>query len=102
MDARQVILSACNTGSWNDTYLTVGFSGLTRAFLFAGAHAVLASHWAIDSLTAVRLTNGMFTGGDGERGTATALQKAMLSIARGPETQLRHPAFWAPFVLVGN
>lgn len=102
MDARQVILSACNTGSGNDAYLTEGFSGLTRAFLFAGAHAVLASHWAIDSLTAVRLTNGMFTGGDGERGTATALQKAMLSIARGPETQLRHPAFWAPFVLVGN
>ncbi len=59
LDADWVVLSACNTAS-ADTLGAEALSGLARAFFYAGARALLVSHWPVYSDAAVRLTTQAF------------------------------------------
>ena len=55
------MLSACNTalgGSGDAAGETL--SGLARAFFYAGARALLVSHWVVDSRATVDLIVGTF------------------------------------------
>ena len=47
LNADWVVLSACNTAS-GDKVGADALSGLARAFFYAGARALLVSHWAVD------------------------------------------------------
>jgi CHAT domain-containing protein/tetratricopeptide (TPR) repeat protein len=99
LDADWVVLSACNTAA-GSTKGADALSGLARAFFYAGARALLVSHWAVYSQAAVELTTGSFAALAANRrlGRAGALRAAMLDIiARGEP-----PSYWAPFVLVGE
>jgi CHAT domain-containing protein len=102
LNADWVVLSACNTtlGSGGR-----GLSGLARAFMFAGARALLVSSWAVESEATERLLSALFRlySGTPTLGRAEALQRAMLEmIDRPPAPALAHPAFWAAFVVVGD
>jgi CHAT domain-containing protein/tetratricopeptide (TPR) repeat protein len=99
LDADWVVLSACNTAAGSGRGAEA-LSGLARAFFYAGARAVLASHWAVYSQAAVELTTGSFAAlaARPRLGRAGAFRSAMLDlIARGEP-----PSYWAPFVLVGE
>ena len=79
-------------------------SGLARAFIYAGARALLVSHWAVDSEATVKLITsavGAITR-DANVGRAAALRRAMLAMIDGPDPKQAHPAYWAPFVVVGE
>ena len=100
LDADWVILSACNTASGERG--GEALSGLARAFFYAGARALLVSHWPVDSDAAVGLVTGAVDAiaADPAIGRAEALRHSMLAqIDKGG----RHadPAYWAPFILVG-
>jgi CHAT domain-containing protein/Tfp pilus assembly protein PilF len=104
LDAEWVILSACNTAA-GEKPGTETLSGLARAFFYAGARALLVSHWPVDSRAAVLLTTR--TLGEFERnpgiGKAEALRRAMLSLlAADMPDAWSHPRLWAPFALVGE
>jgi CHAT domain-containing protein len=104
IDADWVILSACNTAG-GESPEAEGLSGLARAFLFAGARAILVSHWPVRDDAAARLTTDTFSRlASGEtRGKAEALRRAMLALMNDPrDPTLAAPASWAPFVLVGD
>jgi CHAT domain-containing protein len=78
-------------------------SGLARAFFFAGARALLVSHWAVNSDATVKLITGLFREleTDASTGRAEGLRRSMLAlIDRGGDNS--HPANWAPFVVVGE
>jgi len=77
-------------------------SGLTRAFFYAGARALLVSHWAVASGPTVDLTTAMFReyAARGGLGKAEALRRPQAALRARPETA--HPFFWAPFVVVGD
>jgi CHAT domain-containing protein len=99
LNADWVVLSACNTAA-GATRGAEALSGLARAFFYAGARALLVSHWAVYSQAAVELTTGSFAAlaANPRLGRAGALRSAMLDlIARGEP-----PSYWAPFVLVGE
>jgi CHAT domain-containing protein/tetratricopeptide (TPR) repeat protein len=102
IDADWVILSACNTAAGNSRDAEA-LSGLGRAFFYAGARTLLVSHWEVFSTAAVELVTGAF---EAQRrtpgvGRAEAMRQAMTaSIARGGF--YAHPAYWAPFVVVGE
>jgi CHAT domain-containing protein len=99
LDADWVVLSACNTAS-GDKAGADALSGLARAFFFAGARALLVSHWAVNSEAAVQLTTRTFAGlaASPQLGRAEAFRAAMLSlIGEG-----RPPFYWAPFVIAGE
>ena len=101
LDADWVVLSACNTAA-GDQVRSQSLSGLARAFFYAGSRALLVSHWYVDSHAAVALTTGAFAAlkADPSSGRAEALRQAMLAlIDKGDRA---HPAYWAPFVVVGE
>ena len=104
LNADMVLLSACNTAS-GEKLGAEGLSGLARAFIYAGARSLLVSHWSVDSFAAAKLTTGLFEAleADPEMGRAEALQNSMMSLASDDEnSHYSHPAFWAPFSLIGE
>jgi CHAT domain-containing protein len=103
LDADWVVLSACNTAAGeSDRPGTQSLSGLARAFFYAGARALLVSHWAVNSQATVRLITGTFkVAGEARVGRAEALRQSMLSLIRTGGNNA-HPSLWAPFVLAGE
>jgi CHAT domain-containing protein/tetratricopeptide (TPR) repeat protein len=103
LDADWVILSACNTAAGGAAGAEA-LSGLARAFIYAGARALLVSHWAVDSSATVKLITSAVgaTARDAKLGRAEALRRAMLALIDKGEPREAHPAYWAPFVVVGE
>ena len=104
LDADWVVLSACNTAAGDgNTIGAEALSGLARAFFYAGARALLVSHWAVDSNATVSLITKVFDEikADGRIGRAEALRRSMLALI-GTGGGNAHPATWAPFVVVGE
>jgi CHAT domain-containing protein len=105
LDADLVILSACNTAAPDGTPGAEGLSGLAKAFFYAGARALLVSHWSVSSQAAARLTTGMFGLGEGQGGQrwAELLRSSMLALlADKTSAYYSHPFFWSPFIVVGD
>ncbi|MGQ2991660.1 MAG: CHAT domain-containing protein [Brevundimonas sp.] len=104
LNAEFVVLSACNTAASDGRPGGEGLSGLARAFFYAGARSVLVSHWEVSDAATTALISDTFAALDapgadiGDR--ARALQHGMKEVRAHREW--RHPAFWAPFTLVGE
>jgi CHAT domain-containing protein/tetratricopeptide (TPR) repeat protein len=103
LDADLVILSACNTAAGGATSAEP-LSGLARAFIYAHARALMVSHWDVYSHATVKLIRRAIRemAGDPEVGRAEALRRSMLELIDKGEPHEADPAFWAPFVLVGE
>jgi CHAT domain-containing protein len=103
LDADWVILSACNTAAGGADGAEA-LSGLARAFFYAGARALLVSHWAVYSDATVKLITGAVgrMAADKAVGRAEAMRQSMLQLIDNGKTDEAHPAFWAPFVVVGE
>jgi CHAT domain-containing protein len=103
LDADWVILSACNTaGSSGET--AEPLSGMARAFFYAGARALLVSHWEVGSDAAVKLTTRAFAElrANPKIGRAEAFRISMQDLIDKGTPADAHPAAWAPFVVVGE
>ncbi|SHG25835.1 CHAT domain-containing tetratricopeptide repeat protein [Bradyrhizobium erythrophlei] len=104
LNADWVVLSACNTIA-GDKPGAEALSGLARSFIYAGARALLVSHWAVDSEAATKLTIATFDRlkVDPKIGRAEALRQAMLFYLNDTSSPKNaYPAFWGPFALVGD
>jgi len=104
LNAEWVVLSACNTAA-GDQPGAEALSGLARAFFYAGARALLVSHWRVDSHAAVRLTTSTFGTMQRELGVgrAEALRRAMVEFVRDHSDPWNaYPAYWAAFSIVGE
>jgi CHAT domain-containing protein len=103
LDADWVILSACNTAAGSATSAEA-LSGLARAFIYAQARALLVSHWEVNSEATVKLitTAVREVASDHKVGRAEALRRSILALIDKGALEEAHPAYWAPFVLVGE
>jgi CHAT domain-containing protein/tetratricopeptide (TPR) repeat protein len=104
LNADWVVLSACNTAAGQAGNVEA-LSGLARAFFYAGARALLVSHWAVKTSAAVKLTTGAFSALQAEpsMGRAEAMRRSINTLIQdraSPDSA--HPSIWAPFVLVGE
>jgi CHAT domain-containing protein len=103
LDADWVILSACNTaGAQGED--AEALSGMARAFFYAGARALVVSHWEVGSGAAVKLATRAFMelNANPSLGRAEAFRLSMRElIEKGTEFDA-HPSQWAPFVVVGE
>lgn len=102
LNADWVVLSACNTAGPGGELTGDALSGLARAFFYAGARSVVASHWPVFSKPTATMMTRVFDA----YGKAPAIGKAaavregqLLLMDQGPTA---HPAVWAPFVIVGD
>jgi tetratricopeptide (TPR) repeat protein len=101
LSAGLVTLSGCETGM-NAVQAGDELMGLLRAFLAAGSSSLLVSLWRVDDQTTrefMALFYGLLsTAHSPRRTTAAVVRSAQIELmAKHP-----HPAFWAPFILVGR
>jgi CHAT domain-containing protein len=104
LNADWVVLSACNTIA-GDKPGAEALSGLARAFFYAGARALLVSHWSISSDAAARLAVSTFDfiKANPKLGRAEALRRAVLAYMNDTADPVNaYPAFWGPFEVVGE
>jgi hypothetical protein len=101
LNADWVVLSACNTAG-ADGKAEEAMSGLARGFFYAGSRSLLVTHWSVESESAKQLTTRTFTAykQDKQLRRAEALRLAMLETMKTPA--YAHPAYWAPYALVGE
>jgi CHAT domain-containing protein/Tfp pilus assembly protein PilF len=100
LNAELVVLSACETGLGKEIH-GEGIVGLTRAFLYAGAAAVVVSLWKVaDASTAELMVRFHQHLRDPLRSRSGALRRAQLDLIESGA--FAHPYYWAPFVLVGK
>jgi CHAT domain-containing protein len=97
------VLSACRTGAAANA--TSSFGEITTSLLMAGSKRVVTTLWPIVSEGAAEMTVPFFhrllvdPGVD----SASALNAAARRLASGEGgASLRHPAFWAGYILVGE
>ena len=113
LDSDWFVLSACNTAA-ADGKGAEAFSGLGRAFFYAGTRAVMLTNWPVETTSVRLLTTDLFRrqAEDPSLSRGRAMQSAMMSLIDGPgyidpgsgkvEFSYAHPIFWAPFSLVGD
>jgi CHAT domain-containing protein len=102
LDADWVLLSACNTAASDGTPDAEGLSGLANGFLYAGARALLVSHWRVSSEATTKLVAETIAAyaRSPQAGKAMALRTAMLAVMGKPE--FAHPYYWAAFSVIGD
>ena len=111
VDAELVTLSACETGLGEDMG-GEGLISLSRAFLYAGAHSVLASLWKVRDDSTAHLMTRFYSHLKAGRPKDEALRAAQLDLiqrsspvgsgAGGTRGEWSHPYHWAGFVLIGD
>ncbi|PZN94106.1 MAG: CHAT domain-containing protein [Alphaproteobacteria bacterium] len=111
LDADTIILSACDTAgtatanATRDAGIATGgnfaLDGLVRAFVGAGARAVIASHWPVpDNYDATKtLISGLFSDA-GRISVGEALRASQVRLMDRAETS--HPYYWSGFAIVGD
>jgi CHAT domain-containing protein len=104
LSADFVVLSACNTASSDGRLGGDGLSGLARSFFYAGAPAVLASHWEVSDAATAQLMVETFANLDRRtiRGRGEALQRAQARLRQSGRPEWVHPNYWAAFTLAGE
>lgn len=96
--ARLVVLSGCRTGLGKEVR-GEGLVGMTQAFFYAGADALLVSLWPVPDESTAELMVDVYERLQGGAGIGEALRRAKLSlIERDPGL---HPYYWSSFVLLG-
>lgn len=90
-------LSACQTAVGDDR-AALGLAGVA---IKSGARCALASLWFIDDEATSRLITRFYDElKKPEISKAEAIQIAQISLLK--QDNFRHPAFWSPFLLIGN
>jgi CHAT domain-containing protein len=95
-----VILSACATIRGDVSHVE-GMPSLSRAFLNAGAPAVIGMLWEIDDQMTARLLRPFHQRLHEGMLPSQALREAQIEMLTSPREELRHPASWAAAELLG-
>ncbi len=91
-------LTACQTAAGDDR-AALGLAGVA---VQAGVKSALASLWFISDASTVKLVTHFYERLlDADTSKAEALREAQLELIEA-EGQYNHPAYWAPFILIGN
>jgi CHAT domain-containing protein len=96
--AQLVVLSCCHSG--RGEIKAEGVVGMSRAFLAAGARAVVASLWAIEDNATKEFMVSFYTHLKMRESASLSLQQAMKEMRE--KGRYSEPKYWAPFFLIGD
>jgi len=97
-----VTLSACETARAQDAP-EAEVLGMPDAFALAGASAVLASLWSVETYSTTDLMVEFYRLYSKERlGKGDSLAQARRTLITSDNGRYAHPFYWAPFVLYGD
>ena len=91
------MLSACETLK-GPLQRDEGSYALPLGFLFAGAPAVIGSHWRVDDASTAELFADFYR----RLAKGTPKLQAFTESRQALREKYPHPYFWAPFVYVGD
>lgn len=102
LNADLVCLSACETNK--GAYAKgEGVLSLAHAFAYAGARALIATHWKINDRASARLMQSFYDETDKKLSLTQALRQAKINWLRSSEPDARKmPYYWAAFTLSGR
>ncbi|HJW94784.1 MAG TPA: CHAT domain-containing protein [Thermoanaerobaculia bacterium] len=96
-----VVLAACGTFR-GDAMHVAGMSSLSRAFLIAGARAVVGTLWEVDDDIASAFFLRFHENLRGDPSPSHALRDAQRAMLHSSDPRLMHPATWAPVELLSG
>ncbi len=100
--SEMVVLSACNTLS-GDLKRGEGVMSLARGFFYSGAKSVVSSLWPVTDESGKDLMISFYKNLDKGYSKSKALREAKLNyLETAKATELKHPFYWAGFVVVGD
>lgn len=91
-----IVLSACETGL-GDVKAGEGVYGLQRAFLVAGAEAMIMSLWKVDDAATQQLMSAFYSNWLKLGNKQKAFKQAQLQLM----TKFKDPYYWGAFVMMG-
>jgi len=101
LNAGLVVLSACETG-YGKFEQGEGIISLARSFMYAGTPSLVVSLWSVnDYSTGVIMTSFYQKLSEGYAKDA-ALRQAKLDYLETAHGITAHPAFWSPFIQLGD
>jgi CHAT domain-containing protein len=101
MDARMVVLSACNTGS-GKFLRGEGVMSLAHSFACAGCSSVIMTLWATGDRSTNEIMTNFYKGLKNGLSKSAALQAAKIEFIRGADPLRAHPHYWAGIMAVGD
>ena len=101
LNADLVVLSACETG-FGKFETGNGTASLARAFMYAGVPAMVVSLWQVNDASTSLIMQSFYKNLAKGMDKASALQEAKLTYIKNADDIAAHPAFWAPFIQLGD
>jgi len=101
LHAQLVVLSACETG-YGKFEQGEGVISLARAFMYAGVPSLVVSMWAVNDKSTAHIMNFFYDNLAEGMDKAAALQQAKINYLKRADGIAAHPAYWAPFIQLGD
>ncbi|WP_442267103.1 CHAT domain-containing protein [Tenacibaculum sp. ZS6-P6] len=101
LNADLVALSACQTGI-GKLENGEGSISLARAFTYAGAKSLVKSLWKVNDKSSAEIMSSFYNKLNDGKNKKQALQYAKKDYLEKSIKELKHPFFWAGFVINGN
>lgn len=101
LNARMVVLSACNSGN-GKVANGEGVMSLARAFTYAGCPTLVSSLWNVNDLSTAQIMQNFYQSLQSDLPVDRALQQAKLDFLHSTHSEFAKPIYWASFIVIGD